>query len=74
MESRPLKDLTGADMLLDEASVTSTANIVIGSCLSKGKEKTTAWNKASASPILQIAKMPNPWAISLRVGSQFVSD
>jgi UDP-N-acetylglucosamine 1-carboxyvinyltransferase len=44
------KGLKGADMLLDEASVTGTANIVMAAVLAKGR--TTVYN-AACEPYLQ---------------------
>ena len=44
------KELNGAYMLLEEASVTGTANIVMAACLAKGK--TTIYN-AACEPYLQ---------------------
>ena len=51
------KELNGAYMLLEEASVTGTANIVMAACLAKGK--TTLYN-AACEPYLQpLCKMIN---------------
>jgi UDP-N-acetylglucosamine 1-carboxyvinyltransferase len=49
--------LQGAYMLLDEASVTGTANIVMAACLAKGK--TTIYNAACEPYIQQLCKMLN---------------
>ena len=49
--------LTGADMLLDEASVTGTANIVMATVLAKGK--TTIYNAACEPYLQQLCKMMN---------------
>jgi UDP-N-acetylglucosamine 1-carboxyvinyltransferase len=49
--------LTGADMLLDEASVTGTANIVMAAVLAKGK--TTVYNAACEPYLQQLCKMLN---------------
>ena len=49
--------LTGADMLLDEASVTGTANIVMAAVLAKGK--TTIYNAACEPYLQQLCKMMN---------------
>jgi len=49
------KNLKGTYMLLDEASVTGTANIVMAAVLSKGK--TTIYNAACEPYIQQLCKM-----------------
>ncbi len=49
--------LYGADMLLDEASVTGTANILMAAVLAKGK--TTIYNAACEPYIQQLCKMLN---------------
>jgi UDP-N-acetylglucosamine 1-carboxyvinyltransferase len=49
--------LIGADMLLDEASVTGTANIVMAAVLAKGK--TTIYNAACEPYLQQLCKMMN---------------
>lgn len=49
--------LKGADMLLDEASVTGTANIVMAAVLAKGK--TTIYNAACEPYLQQLCKMMN---------------
>lgn len=49
--------LQGADMLLDEASVTGTANIVMAAVLAKGK--TTIYNAACEPYLQQLCKMLN---------------
>lgn len=49
--------LTGASMLLDEASVTGTANIVMAAVLAKGK--TTIYNAACEPYLQQLCKMLN---------------
>jgi UDP-N-acetylglucosamine 1-carboxyvinyltransferase len=51
------KGLIGADMLLDEASVTGTANIVMAAVLAKGK--TTIYNAACEPYLQQLCKMLN---------------
>ena len=51
------EQLTGAYMLLDEASVTGTANIVMASVLAKGV--TTIYNAACEPYIQQLCKMLN---------------
>ena len=49
--------LVGADMLLDEASVTGTANIVMAAVLAKGT--TTIYNAACEPYLQQLCKMMN---------------
>ena len=51
------KELKGADMLLDEASVTGTANIVMAAVLAKGK--TSIYNAACEPYLQQLCKMLN---------------
>jgi len=51
------KGLEGAYMLLDEASVTGTANIVMAASLAKGK--TTIYNAACEPYLQQLCKMIN---------------
>lgn len=53
----PEGGLTGASMLLDEASVTGTANIVMAAVLAKGT--TTIYNAACEPYIQQLCKMLN---------------
>lgn len=50
-------ELTGCYMLLDEASVTGTANIVMAAVLAKGK--TTIYNAACEPYLQQLCKMLN---------------
>jgi len=50
-------DLHGTDMLLDEASVTGTANIVMAAVLAKGK--TSIYNAACEPYLQQLCKMLN---------------
>lgn len=50
-------ELKGASMLLDEASVTGTANIVMAAVLAKGK--TTIYNAACEPYLQQLCKMLN---------------
>ena len=50
-------ELNGAYMLLDEASVTGTANIVMAAVLAKGK--TTIYNAACEPYLQQLCKMLN---------------
>lgn len=51
------KKLTGAEILLDEASVTGTANIIMASVLANGK--TTIYNAACEPYIQQLCSMLN---------------
>ncbi|MBQ5690208.1 MAG: UDP-N-acetylglucosamine 1-carboxyvinyltransferase, partial [Alistipes sp.] len=51
------KELKGTYMLLDEASVTGTANIVMAAVLAKGK--TTIYNAACEPYLQQLCKMLN---------------
>ena len=51
------KELTGTYILLDEASVTGTANIIMTAVLAKGK--TTIYNAACEPYIQQLCKMLN---------------
>lgn len=53
----PADGLKGCYMLLDEASVTGTANIVMAACLAKGT--TTIYNAACEPYIQQLCKMIN---------------
>lgn len=50
-------DLKGADLLLDEPSVTGTANIIMASVMAKGE--TTIYNAACEPYIQQLCKMLN---------------
>lgn len=51
------KELNGTYMLLEEASVTGTANIVMAACLAKGT--TTIYNAACEPYLQQLCKMIN---------------
>lgn len=51
------KELSGASMLLDEASVTGTANIVMAAVLAKGK--TVIYNAACEPYLQQLCRMLN---------------
>ena len=51
------EELKGTFMLLEEASVTGTANIVMAACLAKGK--TTIYNAACEPYLQQLCKMIN---------------
>jgi len=64
--------LTGADMLLDEASVTGTANIVMAAVLAKGK--TTVYNAACEPYLQQLCKMLNSMGAEISgVGSNLLT-
>lgn len=63
--------LTGVDMLLDEASVTGTANIIMASVLAKGT--TTIYNAACEPYIQQLSKMLNSMGANISgVGSNLL--
>jgi len=51
------EELNGTSMLLEEASVTGTANIIMAACLAKGK--TTIYNAACEPYLQQLCKMIN---------------
>lgn len=55
VETDPKKGLQGTYMLLEEASVTGTANIIMAAVLAKGK--TTIYNAACEPYIQQLCKM-----------------
>jgi UDP-N-acetylglucosamine 1-carboxyvinyltransferase len=64
--------LTGTDMLLDEASVTGTANIIMAAVLAKGT--TTIYNAACEPYIQQLSKMLNSMGAKISgVGSNLLS-
>ncbi|MFV5695076.1 UDP-N-acetylglucosamine 1-carboxyvinyltransferase [Flavobacterium sp. LB3P122] len=66
------KGLTGTDMLLDEASVTGTANIVMAAVLAKGK--TTIYNAACEPYLQQLCKMLNAMGANITgVGSNLLT-
>jgi UDP-N-acetylglucosamine 1-carboxyvinyltransferase len=66
------KGLKGADMLLDEASVTGTANIVMAAVLAKGK--TTVYNAACEPYLQQLCKMLNSMGAKITgVGSNLLT-
>lgn len=66
------KGLTGADMLLDEASVTGTANIVMAAVLAKGK--TTVYNAACEPYLQQLCKMLNAMGAKITgIGSNLLT-
>jgi len=63
--------LTGADMLLDEASVTGTANIIMAAVMAKGK--TTVYNAACEPYLQQLCKMLNSMGAKITgVGSNLL--
>jgi len=65
------KKLYGTDMLLDEASVTGTANIIMAAVLAKGT--TTIYNAACEPYVQQLSKMLNSMgAIISGVGSNLL--
>lgn len=69
VEARKLK---GADMLLDEASVTGTANIVMAAVLAKGT--TTIYNAACEPYLQQLCKMLNRMGAKISgVGSNLLT-
>ena len=64
-------ELTGTDMLLDEASVTGTANILMASVLAIGT--TTIYNAACEPYIQQLCKMLNSMGADIQgVGSNLL--
>ena len=64
--------LVGADMLLDEASVTGTANIVMAAVLAKGT--TTVYNAACEPYLQQLCKMLNSMGANITgVGSNLLT-
>ncbi len=64
--------LVGADMLLDEASVTGTANIVMAAVLAKGK--TSVYNAACEPYLQQLCKMLNSMGAKITgVGSNLLT-
>ncbi len=66
------KQLIGADMLLDEASVTGTANIVMAAVLANGV--TTIYNAACEPYLQQLCKMLNRMGAKISgVGSNLLS-
>ncbi len=65
-------DLKGAYMLLDEASVTGTANIIMAAVLAKGT--TTIYNAACEPYIQQLCKMLNRMGADIKgVGSNLLT-
>ena len=66
------KQLQGTDMLLDEASVTGTANIVMAAVLAKGK--TTIYNAACEPYLQQLCAMLNRMGAKISgVGSNLLT-
>lgn len=66
------KELKGTDMLLDEASVTGTANIVMAAVLAKGK--TTIYNAACEPYLQQLCSMLNRMGAKISgVGSNLIT-
>jgi UDP-N-acetylglucosamine 1-carboxyvinyltransferase len=64
--------LLGTDMLLDEASVTGTANILMAAVLAKGK--TTVYNAACEPYLQQLSKMLNSMGANITgVGSNLLT-
>src|SRR6187431_2978528 len=64
--------LVGSDMLLDEASVTGTANIVMAAVLAKGR--TTVYNAACEPYLQQLCKMLNSMGAKITgVGSNLLT-
>lgn len=64
--------LTGTNMLLDEASVTGTANIIMAAVLAKGT--TTIYNAACEPYIQQLSKMLNSMGAKISgVGSNLLT-
>ena len=65
------EELTGTYMLLDEASVTGTANIVMAAVLAKGK--TSIYNAACEPYLQQLCKMLNRMGAKITgIGSNFL--
>jgi UDP-N-acetylglucosamine 1-carboxyvinyltransferase len=65
-------ELKGTDMLLDEASVTGTANILMAAVMAKGK--TTLYNAACEPYIQQLCKMLNSMGAKITgVGSNLLT-
>ena len=63
--------LKGADILLDEASVTGTANIVMAASLADGN--TTIYNAACEPYLQQLCKMLNSMGANIRgIGSNYL--
>jgi UDP-N-acetylglucosamine 1-carboxyvinyltransferase len=66
------KKLTGSYMLLDEASVTGTANIIMAACMAEGT--TTIYNAACEPYIQQLCKMLVAMGASIQgIGSNLLT-
>ena len=66
------KGLKGTDMLLDEASVTGTANIVMTAVMAKGT--TTIYNAACEPYLQQLCKMLNSMGANIKgIGSNLLT-
>ena len=66
------KNLSGSYMLLEEASVTGTANIIMSSVLAKGE--TTIFNAACEPYIVQLCKMLNRMGAKIQgIGSNLLT-
>lgn len=66
------KNMRGAYMLLDEASVTGTANIIMAAVLTKGK--TTIYNAACEPYVQQLCKMLNRMGAKIQgIGSNLLT-
>ena len=66
------KELKGAHMLLDEASVTGTANIIMTAVMAKGK--TTIYNAACEPYLQQLCKMLNSMGAKITgIGSNLIN-
>ncbi|MDP3352447.1 MAG: UDP-N-acetylglucosamine 1-carboxyvinyltransferase [Flavobacteriaceae bacterium] len=66
------KELKGTSMLLDEASVTGTANIVMAAVLAKGT--TTIYNAACEPYLQQLCKMLNSMGANIKgIGSNLLT-
>ncbi|MCA0426237.1 MAG: UDP-N-acetylglucosamine 1-carboxyvinyltransferase [Bacteroidetes bacterium] len=65
-------NLKGTDMVLDEASVTGTANIVMAACLAKGT--TTIYNAACEPYVQQLCRMLNSMGAKITgIGSNLLT-
>ena len=66
------KELTGTYMLLDEASVTGTANIIMTAVMAKGE--TTIYNAACEPYLQQLCKMLNKMGAKITgIGSNLIN-
>ncbi len=66
------KELNGCHMLLEEASVTGTANIIMGAVMAKGK--TTIYNAACEPYLQQLCKMLNQMGAKITgIGSNLIT-